>query len=289
MNKVQSIILKVGNLVRDSFKELGYSYILGPYMAKYMMVRRKYSFLSKHDALYHVVVSRKPIAKFQAKHGPLGVLSDTNQNLLVRELVEDRETKDCFSVERCISHVNKEAIFIPICKGRVVAYWMYRYALHDYFYEFLRSGESIEDTTEKGLYSAFSRCSGLEISSINSLVYLGSICPDSISSHVRIGIYAVELKDFDFNSLEAGMRSVDFAPHFNRRFSKVMFLTLSDVSEYIQKERIIDGVTMSAFSLMVSSLMQKSPELYQELMAENQVDKLQAKTDKSKETARSTD
>lgn len=260
---------KFAHLLANFVKNFVYSYTLGPYMATYLMDKEKYSFLSKFDPVYDVVTERKPIAKFQVKHGPLGVLSDTENNLVVRELVKDQITGDTYSVERCISREENDVIFIPVCSGRIISYRMYRYALHDYFYEFLRSGESVKEDTDKDLYSSFSQCSGLEINSINNITCLGRICPNSILSHVRISVYVVDLKDFDFNSLNESNRSFDFTPHFNRRFSEVAFLNLSDVSEYIRKGKIIDGITMSAFSLMVSVLMQKAPELYQQMIAAN--------------------
>lgn len=131
------------------------------------MDKEKYSFLSQPDPYYAVVTDRKSIAKFQAKHGALGVLSDTKKNLIIRELVKDKSDGKCYSVERCISHVENEAVFIPVFNGRVVVYSLYRYPQHQYCYEFLRSCQNIKENTPKELFSSFSMCSGIEINLID--------------------------------------------------------------------------------------------------------------------------
>lgn len=229
------------------------TYLVGPAWAKYLLACSKYSFLKDSDSKYSLVSSKKSIAMYQAKSGLVGLLAETDKNIFIRELVHDVHSNNYYVADRFVSKADNSAVFIPVFKGKFVVYSAYRYAQHKYCYEFLRSVENIRTDTDEDLLDAFKRCSGLSADDVRSIVYLGSVCPDSVMSHVKVKVYAVWLDSFNFESIVPG-KSRYLIPLFNRNFNKVECLTLSDLFQYINEDKFFDGISLAALNLWIACL-----------------------------------
>ena len=202
---------------------------------QYLNYIQRYGLPYDYSEIMHIITDYDELLSYSREHNKkLGIIYQSEYHIFIVDLVENIRGER-FPYERIIkTRQGNSVVIIPVSGERFVLLKQFRHALGTYQYSFPRGfGEpciSIEENARKEIMEELN-------AKVSSIKIIGKVVADSGICGEEVNIVQCSVSDIQIDGVYEGIRCYEL-------------LSAEEMERYIQSDKINDGFTLSAWTLL---------------------------------------
>lgn len=190
--------------------------------------------LFTNNDLMRIETNPEIIQKFIERTGKqVGVVYESEFNIFLVDLIELHDGS-MITYERIVSTIQSGAVVvIPIFQGKFVLLKQFRHAMRNIQYAFPRGFAERSKSAQENAHTEIKEEVGADILSIK---HLGDVIADSGLSGNAVSVFVAEITKPKNINLSEGIQDL-------------VYLSQDELNDWIRKQKITDGFTLSAYCL----------------------------------------